>query len=117
MLGARHTGRVVWRRRHASRHYAGYVLVSDDFVRLAGNEHDTGIHAVLTIPPAAIERARVGRLPDEQVVGEQAVVIELADNDPIYLRPVTTGALGLDELARKLSSVSSHESLTATSAR
>ena len=27
IIGARHTGRVVWRRRHATRHYVGYVLV------------------------------------------------------------------------------------------
>ena len=103
MLGARHTGRIVWRRRHASRHYVGYVVIGDDTVRLAGNERDTGIQAVLSIPPGAIQEARVGRHPSEQVVGEQAVVIELADDDPIYLRPISTGPLGLDDLARKLS--------------
>src|SRR5438094_641843 len=27
MLGARYTGRVAWRRRYASRHYVGYVVV------------------------------------------------------------------------------------------
>ena len=105
IMGARHTGRVVWRRRHATRHYLGYVLVTDNFVRLAGDEQDTAIHAVLSIPPTAIERVRVGRTPAEHIVGEPAVVIELTDDDPIYLRPITTGALGLDELARKLSSI------------
>jgi len=103
MLGVRHTGRVAWRRKYASRHYVGYVLVADDAIRLAGDEDETGIHAVLSIPPTAIEGTRVGRAPSEQVVGEQAVVIELSDNDPIYLRPIGTGSLGLDELARKLS--------------
>ncbi len=103
MLGVRHTGRVAWRRKHASRHYLGYVLVTDDAIRLAGDENETGIHAVLSIPPTAIEGTRVGRGPSEQVVGEQAVVIELADNDPIYLRPIGTGPLGLDDLARRLS--------------
>lgn len=109
MLGARHTGRVVWRRRHASRHYIGYVLVTDDLVRLAGNEQDTDIHAVLSIPASAIEGARVGRSPSEQIVGEPAVVIELADDDPIHLRPITTGPLGLDDLARKLRSVAARD--------
>jgi hypothetical protein len=103
MLGVRHTGRVAWRRKHATRHYVGYVVVTDDAVRLAGNEDETGIQAVLSIPPTAIERARVGRVPSEQVVGEQAVVIELADHEPIYLRPIGTGPLRLDDLARKLS--------------
>lgn len=55
MLGVRHTGRVAWRRKHASRHYLGYVLVTDDAIRLAGDENETGIHAVLSIPPTAIE--------------------------------------------------------------
>jgi hypothetical protein len=117
MLGVRHTGRIVWRRRHASCHYVGYVIVGDDAVRLAGDERATGIHAVLSIPHTAIEDARVGKLPDEQVVGEQAVVIELADDDPIYLRPVTTGPLGLDGLARKLSSASAREGAAAARAR
>jgi hypothetical protein len=105
MLGVRHTGRVVWRRRHATRHYLGYVLVDDDSVRLAGTEADTGIYSVLSIPPDAIGRARVGDDPGEQVVGKQAVVIELADDDPIYLRPLAPGPLELEDLARKLSSV------------
>ena len=106
MLGISLTARVVWRRRHASRHYVGYAVVADNVVRLAGNEQDTAIHAVLSIPPAAIQGVRVGCLPEEEVVGEQAVVIELADDDPIYVRPLTAGALDLAGLARKLGSVS-----------
>jgi hypothetical protein len=102
MLGVHHTARVAWRREHASRHYVGYVIVGDDTIRLAGDEQDTGIHAVLSIPRAAVRRARVGKRAGEQVVGEQAVVIELADNDPIYLRPIAIGPLGLSDLARKL---------------
>jgi hypothetical protein len=115
MLGARHASRVVWRRRHATRHYVGYVLVTDKLVRLAGNEQDTAIHAVLSIPPQAIEVVRVGQTPDEHIVGEPAVVIELTDDDPIYLRPITTGALGLDELARKLASISDRRTPAAQS--
>jgi len=117
MLGVRHTGRVVWRRRHASRHYVGYVLVADDAVRLDGKEQDTGIYAVLSIPHDAIDQARVGRDSREQVVGEQAVVLELADDDPIYLRPIGTGPLGLDDLARKLSFASSTRAVSAASPR
>jgi hypothetical protein len=106
MLGVRHTGRVAWRRQHASRHYVGYVLVADDAVRLAGDEQDTGIYAVLSIPHEAILEVRVGRHPDEEPVGEPAVIIELADEDPIYLRPIGAEPLTLDALARKLGSQS-----------
>lgn len=111
MLGVSHTARVVWRRRHASRHYVGYVLVADDGVRLAGREQDSGIYAVLAIPHASILEARVGRPLDEEIVGEQAVVLELPDDDPIFLRPITTGPLRLEDLARRLTSAG-----TATSA-
>jgi hypothetical protein len=103
MLGVRHTERVAWRRKHASRHYVGYVLVADDAVRLAGHEQDTGIYSVLSIPAAAVEEVRVGRRYEEEVVGEPAVVLDLPDDDPIYLRPLATGPLHLEDLARRLS--------------
>jgi hypothetical protein len=108
IFGSRHTGRVVWRRRHATRHYVGYVLVTDNLVRLAGDEQDTAIHALLSIPPSAIRNIRIAESPAEHIVGEPGVVIELTDDDPIYLRPITTGALSLDDLARKLRSVVVH---------
>lgn len=103
MLGIRHTARVVWRRHHASRHYTGYVLVSDDAVRLAGHLEDTGIYSVLSIPHDAIFEARVGTAPDEQVAGRQAVVLELPDDDPIFVRPIALTPRSLDDLARRLS--------------
>jgi hypothetical protein len=102
MLGVRHTARVIWRRRHASRHYVGYVLVADDAVRLAGHEQDTGIYAVLSIPYDAIDDARVGHTPDEAVAGRQAVVLELPDEDPIYVRPAIVVPRSLDDLVRRL---------------
>jgi hypothetical protein len=104
ILAARYMGRVAWRRRHASRHYVGYVVVGDDAVCLAGDELGTGIHAVLSIPSGAIRLTRIGRTPSEEVVGEKGVVLELADDEPIYVRPIRPSALGLDELARKLRS-------------
>ena len=70
---------------------------------MAGDEDETGIHAVALDPPDGDpgDSRRTGA--SEQVVGEQAVVIELADHDPIFLRPIGTGPLSLDDLARKLS--------------
>jgi hypothetical protein len=109
MLGVRHTDRIVWRRRHATRHYLGYVIVGDDSVRLAGDEEGTGIHAVLSIPLEAIGTARVGHDANAEVAGEPAVVLELADDDPILLRPLATSPLALDDLARRLSVASAPE--------
>ena len=102
MLGVRDTRRVAWRRQHASRHYVGYVTVTDDTVRLAGHEQATGIDVTLTIPSDAIRQVRVGREPREEVVGERSVVLELRDDEPIYVRPVCTGPIDLDGFARKL---------------
>jgi len=102
MLGIRDTRRVTWRRQHATQHYVGYVTVTDDSVRLAGREHATGIDVSLSIPHGAIRKVRVARDDGEQVVGERSVVLELCDDEPIYVRPLSTGPLDLDSFARKL---------------
>jgi hypothetical protein len=105
MLGVRDTRRVAWRRRHAHSYYLGYVTVNDDSLRLAGEEHGTGIDVALTIPYRAVREIRVGRDYREEVVGERSVVLDLADNDPIYLRPVNAGDIDLQSFARKLAAV------------
>jgi len=102
MLGVRDTRRVAWRRKHAPQHYVGYVTVTEQSVRLAGREHATGIDASLSIPYDAIRKVRVARDAGEEVVGEQAVVLELREDAPIYVRPICTGRLDLDGFARKL---------------
>ena len=102
MLGIRDTRRVTWRRQHASQHYVGYVTVTDDTVRLAGREHATGIGVSLSIPHDAIRKVRVARDSGEEVVGERSVVLELLDDEPIYVRPVSPGPLDLDSFARRL---------------
>jgi hypothetical protein len=102
MLGIRDTRRVTWRRQHAHQHYVGYVTVTDESVRLAGREHATGIDVSLSIPHEAIRRVRLARDDGEEVVGERSVVLELRDDQPIYVRPVSTGALDLDSFARRL---------------
>jgi hypothetical protein len=102
MLGVRDTRRVTWRRQHASQHYVGYVTVTDSSVRLAGREHATGIDVSLSIPHDAIREVRVARDSGEEVVGERSVVLELRDDEPIFVRPVCTGPLDLDGFARRL---------------
>jgi len=102
MLGIRDTRRVTWRRQHASQHYVGYVTVTDKSIRLAGREHTTGIDASLSIPHDAIRNVRLAKNGGEDVVGERSVVLELSDDEPIYVRPVCTGPLDLDGFVRKL---------------
>lgn len=102
MLGVRDTRRVAWRRQHAPQHYVGYVTVTEKSVRLAGREHITGIDASLSIPYDAISNVRVGRGSGEEVVGQPAVVLELREDDPILVRPLSEDSLDLDAFARKL---------------
>jgi hypothetical protein len=103
MLGIRDTRRVAWRRQHAARHYVGYVTVTEDTVRLKGHEQATGIDVALSIPRTAIRLVRVATSSTESVVGEPCAVLELRDEEPIYVRPVEPGPLELDGFVRKLS--------------
>ncbi len=102
MLGVLDTRRVAWRRQYAQRHYVGYATVTESAVRLVGREEATGIDVSLSIPHTAIEAVRVGSDGTEMVDGESAVVLELRDEEPIYVRPLGEGPLDLDGFARKL---------------
>jgi hypothetical protein len=102
MLGVLDTRRVAWRRQYAQRHYVGYATVTESSVRLVGREEATGIDVSLSIPHTAIESVRVGNGSTELVDGGQTVVLELRDEEPIYVRPVGEGQLDLDGFARKL---------------
>ena len=88
MLGVRDTRRVAWRRQYAQRHYVGYATVTESSVRLVGREQATGIDVALSIPHTAIAAVRVGDGSTELVDGGQTVVLELRDEEPIYVRPL-----------------------------
>jgi hypothetical protein len=63
----------------------------------------TGIDAALSIPHEAIGSVRIGTSPDDQLGGQPTVVVEVADGEPILIRPIGTGRLEIDTLARRLS--------------
>jgi len=104
MLGVLETRQVAWRRQHAQRHYVGYVTVTEHGVRLAGREQATGIDVSLSIPHTAIRQVHVGSTSAETVAGEPTVVLELCDEEPIYVRPLGDGTPDLDSFARKFRS-------------
>ena len=114
MLAVRDLRQVAWRRRHAHQHYAGYLTLTDEAIRLSGRESATGIDVALSIPHRAVDRIRIGTEPDDCLVGEPAIVLELADQAPILLRPIGTGRFDLDALARKLSAAVAPPTLRAT---
>jgi hypothetical protein len=102
MLGIREARRVAWRRSRAPQHYVGYVTVTEEGVRLAGTEHHTGIDVALRIPYSAIRKVRVGDCDGEEVVGERSVVLELDEDEPILVRPLSTEPIDLDGFVRRL---------------
>jgi hypothetical protein len=101
MLAVRDLRKVAWRRRYARQHYAGYLALTDETIRLSGRESATGIDVALSIPCGAIGSARIG---SDELAGEPAVVLEVADGEPILIRPIGTGLLEIDTLARRLAS-------------
>jgi hypothetical protein len=102
MLGLRETRRVAWKRQYARRHYVGYVTVTETTVRFAGREDATGIDVTLSIPYDAISKIRVAEDAAEEVVGERSVVLELREDEPIFVRPISPDTQDLDDFARKL---------------
>jgi hypothetical protein len=102
MLGVLETRQVAWRRQHAQRHYVGYVTVTEDGIRLAGREKATGIDVSLSIPHTAIREVHVASSDAEKVNGGLTVVLELCDEEPIYVLPLGDGPPDLDGFARKL---------------
>jgi hypothetical protein len=94
--------KVAWRRAGATTHYLGYMALGDESIRLSGRESGTGIDVGLSIPHGAIRSVHIGSGDEEQLVGEPAIVLELADRVPIFVRPVGTGALDTETLGRRL---------------
>jgi hypothetical protein len=101
MLEIRDLRKVAWRRLRGKQHYLGYLTLTDQAVRLSGHEQATGIDVTLSIPPAAIDRVRIGHT-DERVAGERAIVVELVDSESVLVAPVDSTATDVDRLARRL---------------
>jgi hypothetical protein len=93
MLTVNELRKVTWRRRSAEQSYVGYVVVTDQFVRLLGREDATGIDASLSIPHSAITGVHDG--------DDGELVLEVADGIPILLH-AAGGAPALVTLARRL---------------
>jgi hypothetical protein len=94
--------KAAWRRESATHHYMGCVSGSRDGLRLAGRDAVTGIEVTLLIPAKEIEQVRVSETWDEQVVGEQCVVLQLANSIPILVRKVGWEPIDPDGLATEI---------------
>src|SRR4051794_29990959 len=93
MLNVNDLRKVTWRRRSAAQRYDGYLVVTDQFVRLLGREEATGIDASLSIPHSAINSVEAG--------ADGEIVLDVADGMPILVH-AAGGELAVAKLARRL---------------
>jgi hypothetical protein len=100
MLAIRELRKVAWHRVHVRRPYVGYLTLTDDIVRLAGREEETGIDVALSIPLTAIDRVRVAA--DACLDAERSIVLDLADGEPIRVVPLDGTRAEVERLARRL---------------
>jgi hypothetical protein len=94
--------RVAWHRRGAGPTYVGTVSRGAEAVRLTGRDPQSGIDVALTIPVVGIEHVGVDEPADGSLHGDACVVLDLADSEAIYLRPLGDAALNVNLLARAL---------------
>ena len=94
-------GRIAWRRRNVPHHYVGTLTSSEKGIRLAGRDPATGIEVALSIPFEEVERVRTSADPQDRLIGEGAVVVDLAGSQSVLLREIG-GALRPAELAERL---------------
>lgn len=100
--------RIAWRRRGRRGQYVGALAAGDAGIRLTGRDTASGLEISLAIPFEEIAGAHVSRTRAESLGGQRAVVIELADSDPILVREVGVGPSHVHALARRLAAVTAH---------
>jgi hypothetical protein len=94
--------RVAWRRKGVEHHYVGALTARGDGIVLTGREPATGIEVVLTIPFSEVEDVHLSSGQQESLVGESAVVVELAESAPILVREIGLARLVPRALALRL---------------
>ena len=94
--------RIAWRRGDTGPTYVGSVSRGPEAIRLAGRDAILGIDVSLSVPLHEIEYVGVSD-PSERSNGNPVVILDLADAEPIYLRPVGSTRLAVHLLARALS--------------
>lgn len=100
--------RIAWKRRGVAGHYVGRVETEVDGVHLSGRDPATGVTVDLFVPAEEILHVRMGATENEVLVGEDAIVLELAGSEPICLREIGVGPLHAEELATRLRAVGEH---------
>lgn len=91
---------VAWRRSGAPHHYVGTLTAGDGSLRLSGRDAATGIEVALAIPVSQVRGLHLSAAGEETVLGQPAVVLDLAGSRPICLRELR--AVDAGRLARRL---------------
>jgi hypothetical protein len=103
--------KIAWRRGRGPT-YVGAVSRGRDAIRLAGRDTILGIDVVLSIPIDEIGYVGVEE-PTAAARRDPRVIVDLAESDPIYLRPVGGSRLRVHLLARALGALTPAPSVLA----
>jgi hypothetical protein len=89
---------IAWRRGRGPT-YVGVASRGSDAIRLTGRDPNLGIDVALSIPTDEIDHVGIATASGD---GNPSVILELAESDPIYLRPVGGTLQHVHLLARTL---------------
>jgi hypothetical protein len=96
------SAKIAWRRGRHGPIYVGAVSRSTDTIRLTGRDPILGIDVALSIPVEEIEDIGVEEVAAGSNGGGAFVVLDLAESEPILLRPVGGSSLDVHLLARTI---------------
>jgi hypothetical protein len=94
--------RIAWRRGDTGATYVGSVSRTPEAIRLKGRDAVLGIDVVLKVPLAEIEYVGVSEPAAGSSVADPCVILDLAESEPIYLRPLGSTLVHVHLLARAL---------------
>jgi hypothetical protein len=86
--------KIVWRRRGVARDYVGSLVAGSDGIRLAGRDPRSRLDVTLAIPLDEVDGV--------DFEDDRWVVLDLADSDPILIRPDGDLPIHAQVLARRL---------------
>ncbi len=109
--------KIAWRRRNVHRSYVGALCAGAEGIRLTGRDPLTGIDVTLSIPLAEVNHVELSEAGDELLAGDRCVVLDLADSEPILLRPAGRGSFHTQLLARSLGALTHAPALVAQGGR
>jgi len=97
--------KIAWRRGGGAT-YVGSISRGPDAIRLTGRDPILGIDVALSVPIDEIEHVGVSGAAESSAAADPCVIVDLADSEAIYLRPLGRGPLQVHLFARAIGTAS-----------